>query len=131
MPLVLEPQRLLVGPDPTEILGAIRKFVRDRCLVSRDDDWREVEHQFADEHAFLDFSAWRDRRKTRLLIEFGVRHLAQRRMVGFFEADWDFEGADFGQLVAVSLFGQPAGLDEMAVQLPGYLMLPLTSSETL
>jgi hypothetical protein len=57
--------------------------------------------------------------------------LAQRRLVGFFEADWDSEGVDFGQLVAMSLSGQPAGLDDMAAQLPGYLKLPLATLGTI
>lgn len=115
--------------DPVEFLHTLRDFVRNRGLVGYGKNWREVERSFADEHAFLDFSARRDGGQARVLIEFGVEHQGERHRVGFFDAYWDAIDADFRQLVAVSLNGEPADLDGFAVRLLTYLTLPLTNTE--
>ena len=115
--------------DPVEFLHTLRDFVRNRGLVGYGKNWREVERSFGDEHAFLDFSARRDGGQARVLIEFGVEHQGARHRVGFFDAYWDTIDADFRQLVAVSLNGEPADLDGFAVRLLTYLTLPLTNTE--
>lgn len=115
--------------DSAERLRTLRDFVKRRGLAGYDGDWREVERSFGDEHAFLDFSARRDGDQARLLIEFGVEHQGERHRVGFFDAYWDTIDADFRQLAAVSLNGEPADLNGFAVQLLTYLTLPLTNTE--
>lgn len=124
-----DPDAIRLVTDPVEFLNTLRDFVRNRGLAGHGKGWREVVCSFGDEHAFLDFSARRDGGQARVLIEFGVEHQGGRHRVGFFDAFWDAIDADFQQLVAISLNGEPADLDGFSVRLLTYLTLPLTNSE--
>lgn len=130
MPRHLETVTQCLVTDPMEFMRTLRTFVRERGLVECGRDWREVVRSFADDFAFLDFSARRDGGHRRVLIEFGVCHEGDRRLVGFFDAFWDVDDADFRQIEAISLDGEPAGLEGFCVPLLAYVNLPLAISET-
>lgn len=115
--------------DSFEFLLTLRDFVRHRGLVGIEDGWREVVRSFGDGHGFLDLSARHDSGRVRVLIDFGVEHQGERHCVGFFDAYWNAPGADFGQIVAVALYGESVDLDGLSVAMQSYLILPLMRSE--
>ena len=107
-----------------QVLTRLRSFVRTRGWVGCDNAWREWVHSFADEHAFVDFSARRVSGRVRVLIEFGVHDESTRRLVGFFDAFWNTATEDFEELVAICLEGAPVELDGFGAQVLPYLVLP-------
>lgn len=115
--------------DPMEFMRTLRDFVRQRGLAGCGNGWKEVVRTFADEFAFLDFSARLDMGQRRVLIEFGVHQADDRRMVGFFDAYWDAQDGDFRGIEAIALDGESVGLDSFCVPLLAYVNLPLAITE--
>lgn len=114
-------------PDGLVFLDELRQFVNERGFAGCGQNWGEVVRTFADDHAFLDFSARRYETLPRVLIEFGVHASDERHVVGFVDTFWDVAQEDFLRIEAIVVDGEMLSIDELAVALASHLNLPMVA----
>jgi hypothetical protein len=110
-------------------LGLVRQFIWQRGFGGQGHDCREFVRTFANDHSYVDFSARRIGKEQRVLLEFGMLHAGERRLLGFFDAFWDSSRAAVARIEAAQFEGVMVDVDVIGHKLLAYVELPLVSTE--
>lgn len=119
-------------PDAQGDLAYINSFVIDRALTDISSSWLEIVREYSDERSYLSLSLVTrpDDDGPIVQIEFGVQDSSSRHATGGLVGRWAIDRQAIEGLENILLDGVSCDVSPFVARLMGFLLLPLTLSDT-